>query len=334
MNAAQVPEAQAAAAVLMIAPEHFADNPETLQSNAFQLRGAAPAAAAIEARHEWTALAAALEIKGVRVLAFEGQAGAALPDEIFPNNWLSLHGDGTVVLYPMLAPNRRRERRPALVEALRVQHGYRVDRIVDLTSLEREGAYLEGTGSLVLDRQRRIAYACRSARTHAAAAAAFARALGYDIVLFDAQDAGGRAIYHTNVLLSLGTTFGVVCAAVLPDSARRRNLLRQLAASGREIIEIDPPQLAEFAANLLELRGRGDPVIALSRRAERSLRPSQRAALERHGELLVAQVDTIEAVGGGGVRCMLAEVALPRAASSPAGAAGAASSSSPSDRVG
>lgn len=310
-------EAQTAGAVLMIRPAHFGSNHETAGSNFFQRSAVGIADAELRALHEFDSLALALADAGVRVHQFAGQPTQALPDEVFPNNWLSLHADGTAVLYPMLAANRRRERRPDVLEALVASCGYRIDRIVDLTALEAGEQYLEGTGSLVLDRGRHVAYACRSPRTHPAALAEFARVLRYEIVPFGAADAAGP-IYHTNVVMSLGTHFAALCARAIPDAAERRSVVERLAASGRQLIELRAEELASYAGNLLELAGAAGPVIALSAAALASLAAPTRRALERHGELVPADIPTIEHIGGGSVRCMLAEVSLPRRVNSTA----------------
>jgi len=305
-------ENQTADAVLMIRPARFAANPETASSNRFQGAAAADREVAARAAREFDGLAVALAAAGVRVHAFAGARDADLPDEVFPNNWVSFHEDGTAVLYPLLAPNRRRERRHDVIDALRDQHGYRIARVVDLTALEHRGQYLEGTGSLVLDRVSRIAYACRSPRTHDAALAQLGRVLGYETYVFDATDRDGHPIYHTNVLLSIGTRFAVLCSSALRDEAERRQLIERLAEH-REVIDLSFEQLHAFAGNLLELRTPAASVIALSETALGSLRAPQRRALEGHGELVVADVGTIEKHGGGSVRGMLAEIALPRA---------------------
>jgi len=304
-------ENQTADAVLMIRPARFAANPETASSNRFQATARTDAEVAARAAREFDGLAVALAAAGVSVHAFAGARDAALPDEVFPNNWVSFHADGTVVLYPLLAPNRRRERRPELIDALR-EHGYRVARVVDLTPFERRDQYLEGTGSLVLDRVDRVAYACRSPRTHDAPLAELGRVLGYETRSFDAADRDGHAIYHTNVLLSIGTRFAVLCSSALRDEVERRQIVGRLAEH-REVIDLSFDQLHAFAGNLLELRAGDSPVIALSATALASLREPQRRALAAHGELVVADVGTIEKHGGGSVRCMLAEIALPRA---------------------
>jgi hypothetical protein len=295
----------------MIRPARFAANPETATSNRFQTAAPTDPEVAALAAHEFDVLAVALAAAGVRVHAFAGARDADLPDEVFPNNWVSFHADGTAVLYPLLAPNRRRERRPELVDALRAQ-GYRVARVVDLTHFEPRNQYLEGTGSLVLDRVNRVAYACRSPRTHDAPLTELGRALGYETRAFGAADRDGHAIYHTNVLLSIGTSFAVVASSALRDDGERRDVVAGLAEH-REVIELSLEQLHSFAGNLLELRAGDAPVIALSAAALASLRAPQRRALEAHGELVVANIGTIEKHGGGSVRCMLAEVALPRA---------------------
>ena len=204
-------EQQTAGAVLMVRPAHFGSNAETAASNFFQHAAADGSSdAALRAQREFDSLALALAGAGVRVHRFAGQPSVALPDEVFPNNWLSLHADGVAVLYPMLAPSRRLERRRDILDSLVESCGYRIDQVVDLTGLEARGEYLEGTGSVVLDRVHRVAYACLSPRTHVNALAELARALRYEVVPFTAVDAAGRPIYHTNVVLSLGTRFAAL----------------------------------------------------------------------------------------------------------------------------
>lgn len=306
-------ESQAAPAVLMVRPARFGHNAETAGSNFFQRGPDLAGDEAADALREFDALALALSRAGVRVHEFGGQPEAALPDEIFPNNWLSLHADGTAVLYPLLAPIRRRERRTDVLAALRGQHGYRIGPVVDLTHFEDRGEFLEGTGSLVLDRQHRTAYACLSPRTHATPLAEFGRTLGYEAATFRAVDRAGRPIYHTNVLLAIGTRFAAVCTAAIADPAERRAVVARLKDTGHEIVNLSFDQLEAFAGNLLELDGTHGPVIALSAAALRSLDAGARRTLERHGGLVSADVATIERIGGGSVRCMLAEIPLPTA---------------------
>jgi hypothetical protein len=297
-------EPQTAAAVLVVRPASFASNPQTLATNAFQAAALESQEIAAAAQSELDALVVQLAAAGVRVHAF---AGVGLPDEVFPNNWISTHADGTAVLYPMLAENRRRERRRDIVEALR--RDYRITRVVDLARLEAADRYLEGTGSVILDRPQRVAYAALSSRTNRAALDELARELGYESVAFATADRAGQPIYHTNVLLSIGTRFAVICAAAIGDAAERKRVLERLGA-GREIIELSFDELHAFAGNVLALAGRDGEVLALSAGALAAL-GAKRALLERHAELVVADVPTIERYGGGGVRCMLAEVHLP-----------------------
>jgi hypothetical protein len=235
------------------------------------------------------------------------------PDAVFPNNWVSLHADGTVVLYPMLARNRRMERRLELIAALTVERRRTVARLLDLTQHELHGRYLEGTGSIVFDHVQRIAYACLSPRTHLEPLAELCDELGYQPCTFTATDAAGVPIYHTNVMLAVGSRCSVVAADAisLPD---RERVLASLAASGRHVEIIDATQMAGFAGNVLELRSADlGSVLAMSATAHASLEP---AAVERLAgtvdRIVTAPIPTIETLGGGSVRCMLAEVFLPR----------------------
>ena len=297
----------------MIRPARFGANPETADSNRFQRAGAAPGDAAAAAR-EFDALAGALGQAGVDVEVAEDSPEPPKPDACFPNNWVTFHADGSVVLYPMMAPTRRAERREAPIAQLR-RAGFHVARTVDLSPLEGRGEYLEGTGSLVLDRPSRIAYACLSPRTTSAALAEFSATLGYRIVSFDALGPDGRPAYHTNVLMAIGDAFAVVCAESIAGPAPRTAVLAELARNGREVIVIDTAEMNGFAGNLLALRARsGDPLVALSEAAWRALAPEKRRRLERHGAIVAVAIPTIERLGGGSVRCMLAEVFLPRIA--------------------
>jgi hypothetical protein len=234
---------------------------------------------------------------------------------VFPNNWVSLHHDGTVVLYPMLAPSRRLERRLELLVALEQRGDFAVSRLLDLSHHELSGRFLEGTGSVVFDHESRIAYACLSPRTNADVLAELCDELGYEPFAFDAVDREGVAVYHTNVLLSIGRRSAIVCAEAVPV-AQRVPLLERLRASGREVVAIDRTQMAAFAGNALELAAAdGTAVLAMSDRALRSLDSRSLETLQCCVERMVAvPVPTIEDLGGGSVRCMLAEVFLPRAA--------------------
>ena len=309
------PEKQAAGTVLLVRPVAFHGNPETVASNAFQRppEVADPAAEQAAAAVEFEGLVDALRAAGVEAVVVDDSASPPTPDSIFPNNWVSFHADGTVVLYPMMAPCRRRERRRDVLEHLSQALGFRIDRVVDLSGHEAEGRFLEGTGSMVLDRVNRVAYACLSARTDVEVLAEAARVLDYEPVAFVAVDANGMPVYHTNVLMCLGTDFAVLCEEAISDAAQRAAVHRRLAETGHAVIPIRLEQMCGFAGNMLELAGPGgERLLALSARAFETLDDEQRAALEARCRLVVAPIAAIEEGGGGSVRCMLAEVHLPR----------------------
>ena len=304
-------EAHSAKSVLLVRPACFGFNAEAAESNVFA-HASADAEVQAVAVAEFEALAKRLSEAGVEVLVLDDTATPAKPDAVFPNNWLTTHADGTIVIYPMATAPRRLERRLEDVRGLVERNGFEIRRVVDLTSHEAQGRYLEGTGSLLLDRAKHRAFASLSQRTHAEAVADFDRQLGYSTFIFDARDLDGRPIYHTNVLLSLGARFAVLCPdAVAPE--HRAALVVELESSGRTIVELSFEQLQSFGCNVLELQGRDGPVIAMSAKALANLRPDQVRALEQFGEILAADIPTIEAVGGGSVRCMIAEIHLPRA---------------------
>ena len=307
-------EPQSARAVLMVRPARFAFNPQTAASNAFQQAGGSPGAADAQrlALAEFDALAEALQRAGVEVLIAADTPLPAKPDAIFPNNWVSFHFDGTVALYPMLAPNRRWERRDEILQQVVRNGGFRVSRTVDLTHRESEDKYLEGTGSVVLDRIHRVAYACSSPRTDLDVLGEFAQQLDYELMTFDAVDAGAAAIYHTNVLMAIGTGFAVVCSESILNDAHRAAVLSKLGATGHTIVEITAAQMGQFAGNILELAAPKGRLIALSTTALGCLSAAQRRALESQATLIPAEIPTIERIGGGGVRCMLAEIHLPK----------------------
>jgi hypothetical protein len=304
---------QCAAAVLMVRPSAFGWNPDTAASNRFQ--GQAPVAGdlAARARAEFDVLAGALAGAGVEVHALPEPPGPPCPDAVFPNNWLSLHADGTAVLYPMLAPSRRRERRFELLAELEERGGFRIERLLDLTHHELAGRFLEGTGSVVFDHAARVAYACLSPRTDAAVLRELCEELGYEPVPFRATGPGGVPVYHTNVLLAVGRGCAVVCAEAV-DEVDRAALLERLGHGGRPVETIGAAQMAQFSGNCLELRdAAGGSVLAISRRGWDALAPAARARLESVVSKVVAvPVPAIEDAGGGSVRCMLAEVFLPR----------------------
>lgn len=302
----------------MVRPAAFGFNPETAASNAFQQAPEGYATADSDAARmppeilrEFDALAQALRGAGVRVVVAEDTPEPVKPDAVFPNNWLSSHADGTVVLYPMLAANRRQERRADLIHRLTRDEAFRVLQTIDLSYREAEGKFLEGTGSLVLDRVTRTAYACLSPRTDLDVLAEFALRLDYEVLAFAATDGAGMPVYHTNVMMAVGTQFAVICAEAISNPQHRAAVLARLAATNHAIIAISLAQMRLFAGNLLELATATGHVIALSTTAWAALDAEQRLALQLHGEILAVEIPTIERLGGGGVRCMLAEIHLP-----------------------
>ena len=307
-------ESQLASAVLMIRPVRFESNPLTADSNRFQGKSdATPEQQQDAALREFDGLAVALREHGIEVVVVDDTSEPHTPDSIFPNNWVSFHADGRVVLYPMEAANRRTERRMDVIERLDAELGYQVREIVDFTAHENAGHYLEGTGSMVLDRTHRIVYACLSTRTQLGPLGDFAQRLDYDAVTFDAVDRDGIAIYHTNVLMNVGEKLAVICDEAIPREGQRSAVLQRLRETGHEVLSLSYDQLDAFAGNMLELRTRdGVRLVAMSQQAYDSLTDDQLQRLKKNGDVLAVPIDTIEASAGGSVRCMLAEIHLPQ----------------------
>ena len=290
----------------MIEPIGFRSNPETAADNAFQRPPGdeSPQALEIAAREEFTRLREALESRGVEVVWRPAPADRDSPDAVFPNNWFSTHPGGKLALYPMMAPSRRRERREEIVAALRERY----PDLVDFTAHEAEGRFLEGTGSLVIDERAGIVYASESPRTDRRLVHEWAERMDLAPIVFRATDAEGRPIYHTNVVMSVGSEWAIVCADAI-DPLDRSELLATLAETGHRTLHISREQMAAFCGNVLELENdRGERLIVMSNRVFDAFTEEQRAALSEHAELLHADLATIETHGGGSARCMLAEL--------------------------
>ena len=302
---------QAPSAVVVIRPHCFHPNPETAADNTFQAtdRKQNTAALAAAARNEVSEAAAALERAGVRTHVFDDHGENQTPDSVFPNNWFSTHAGGHIALYPMHCANRRRERRTDVVEMLKAQ--YRVQDVIDYSGLEYDGVFLEGTGAMVLDHVARVAYTGRSRRADPAALERFCTHFNFEPMCFDTADHSGRAVYHTNVMMSIGTEFALVGLDLITNGARRAEVEQRLHESGRAVIALDHKQIDNFAGNALELTGNNGRVLALSERAAESLTQQQRTQIERSARLLPLRVPTIE-MAGGSVRCMLAGIHLAR----------------------
>jgi len=299
----------------MIRPAAFDYNPETAVTNKLQHPGAAQTGQA-QALSEFDQCVQALRGEGVTVCAVDDTPDPPKPDAIFPNNWVSFHEDGTLVLYPMQVESRRRERRPEVIDTVVQQLGLQVSRVIDLTHHEASGQFLEGTGSLVLDRCNRVAYACLSPRTHPAVVEDWAQQMGYEYVTFDASDRNGVPYYHTNVMMCIGARMAVLgtCAMSSDDRAR---VIEKLEVTGHDVIEIQYDEIEQFAGNMLELaswdEALGDSrLLVMSEAARRGIRPEVYARLSASTDYtLSVPLPTIERLGGGSVRCMIAEVFLP-----------------------
>jgi hypothetical protein len=298
--------------LLMVRPAHFAFNEETAGSNAFQQRSGGDATNCLQrqALEEFDNYVGLLRQNGVEVTVVQDTADPFTPDSIFPNNCVSTHHDTSgrlLVIYPMHAHNRRKEREK-LCQTLRQMT---FDKVVDLTHWEAEGRFLEGTGSLILDRDHHMAYACRSPRTHEDVVREWARATGYDFFLFDSEDDNGTPVYHTNVMMHVGTKIAIVCMDSIRNDGQRKQLLSLLEDNGKEVVEITMAQMHLFAGNMLEVRNNhGEQLLVMSKTARMSLTDRQTSLLTRDMRIVAPDIHTIETVGGGSARCMIAEVFL------------------------
>jgi len=296
--------------ILMIRPVSFGFNEQTAESNAFQHRSAHEQDIQAKALAEFDAFADKLRDNGLDVIVVNDTNQPHTPDSIFPNNWVSFHENGEVYLYPMQAENRRMERRADIIEQLKAK--FAVTTVDDLSYFEKQGRFLEGTGSMVLDRENKLAYACISPRTDIEVINAFCKISGYQPVCFHAMDQNQQAIYHTNVLMCMGDQFVVICFDAIPDDEEKALLQRYFTRTKKEIIEISPYQLNEFAGNMLELKSKnGDKLLVMSARAYQSLLSRQINMLEKYCKIITSDLDIIENIGGGSARCMIAEVHLP-----------------------
>lgn len=296
---------QAPSAVVMIRPHHFTSNPETRADNAFQTAATGPGTAA-RARAEFDGVVAALRGRGITVHDFD-DTGTATPDSVFPNNWFSTHAGGHVALFPMYSQNRRRERRPDIIEMLK--RDYRVQDVIDYSGLEADGLALEGTGAMVLDHVGRVAYVAKSNRADPVALERFCTHFNYEPIAFEARDAEGREIYHTNVLMGIGSEIALVGLDMIPDPARRATIRARLEESGHTVIALSQDQINRFAGNAYEMTGKSGRVLALSQTALEALRPDQIGLIEQSVPLLPVSIPTIETAGGS-VRCMIAGIHL------------------------
>jgi hypothetical protein len=301
----------------MIRPVAFRMNEQTAVNNYYQkvLDNLLPATVNAKAQQEFDAFVEKLQAAGVDVTVVDDTLNPDTPDSIFPNNWISFHQNGDVVLYPMFAENRRSERREDILDLLE-EKGFHIENIVDYTSAEDDGFFLEGTGSLLLDRANGIAYCALSPRADEELFIEFCEDFDMAPVIFNAYQTINherKFIYHTNVMMCLGSTFAVICADCIDDKQERKFVLEQLKKSGKEVILISEDQVNNFAGNMLELVGANQQkLLVMSAAAHQSLTADQVAKLEKHAQILSSSLDTIEACGGGSARCMMAEIFLPK----------------------
>ncbi len=304
--------AQTTPHILMVRPANFGFNDETAASNAFQSDDGSLGHEEISrlAVAEFDAFVEKLRSAGVDVIVAQDTVRPLKPDAVFPNNWVTFHEDGTVVTYPMYAPVRRLERRADIL--LDLQARFRVNRKIQLEEYENIEHFLEGTGSMIIDRPNGLVYACLSPRTTRSLLERFCAQMDCEPVAFHAIDAAGVEIYHTNVMMALGETFVVICLDTVTDETEQALLLQKFALTGKEIIEISPEQMMAFAGNMLQVRNRkGETYLVMSEQAYRSLNARQVSQIMRHTNILYSPIPTIETYGGGSARCMMAEVFLP-----------------------
>ncbi|HQF48490.1 MAG TPA: arginine deiminase-related protein [Flavobacterium alvei] len=303
--------------ILMIRPVAFRMNEQTAVNNYYQkvLDGLSKETVNAKAQEEFDGLVQKLKMVGVDVIVVEDTLNPDTPDSIFPNNWISFHESGDVVLYPMFAKNRREERRDDILDIVEDQ-GFVINEIMDYTSAEEDGFYLEGTGSLLLDRENGKAYCALSPRADEELFIEFCEDFEYSPVIFEAfqtVDGERKLIYHTNVMMCIGDTFAVICADCIDDKKERKMVLDSLRGDDKEVILITEAQVNSFAGNMLEVKGADDRrYLVMSSSAYQSLTKKQIAQIEEHVTILSSNLDTIEACGGGSARCMMAEIFLPR----------------------
>ncbi len=299
---------QSTSTILLIRPANFGFNEQAAVTNSFMNMPTQTWPVHQQALEEFENFTECLKQNGVKVIIVDDTESPHTPDSIFPNNWFSTHSDGKLFLYPMQAENRRMERREDILEQLNKQ--FKITETCDLSYFESENKFLEGTGSMVLDRNNKLVYACLSPRTNLDVLHEFCSKAGYTPITFTALGQNGKAIYHTNVMMCLGDTFAIICLESIKDNEERKKVATSLESSGKEIITINYTQLNQFAGNMLQLKNHYENLLVMSEQAFNALEKYQAFLLEKHCKLVHCPLDTIESVGGGSARCMIAEIFL------------------------
>lgn len=303
--------------ILMVRPANFGYNPETAENNAFQTKADKESSEAIKeaAIQEFDTFVAKLREAKIDITVVQDTLHPSKPDAVFPNNWVSFHANGAVITYPIYAPLRRIERREDILELLGKR--FDIQRRIRLEEEEEQGVYLEGTGSVILDRQHKLAFACLSERTDSQLLDKFCSFIEYEKKVFHAVDAEGIPIYHTNVMMALGETFVIICMETIRAPDQAQALRRLFTLHGKELINISLEQMASFAGNMLQVRNQsGEAILVMSTQAYNSLTEAQITCIRKHTDILHSPIDTIETYGGGSARCMMAEIFLPEKVSS------------------
>lgn len=304
--------------ILMIRPVQFRMNEQTAVNNYYQktIEHLTPDAVNALAVEEFDAFVQKLQAVGIQVVVVDDTKEFDTPDSIFPNNWISFHKNGSIALYPMFAENRRFERKESVVEAIE-EKGFSIKHVVDYTEAEQENLFLEGTGSIILDREYQKAYCALSPRADEQLFIEFCEDFDFFPVIFSAYQTVNQKrekIYHTNVMMCIGSTFAVICLDSIDDKKERKNVINHLKKDNKDIIEITEDQVNQFAGNMLQLLGKNNtPFLIMSQSAFDSLRADQLSKLEKHTKIISSSLQTIEACGGGSARCMMAEIFLPKA---------------------
>jgi hypothetical protein len=307
--------AQITSSVMMIRPVNFGFNAETAKSNAFQVAANPESSQWIQERAllEFDTFVERLRAARINVITFDDKPSPYTPDSIFPNNWVTFHEDGRVVLFPMQAHNRRLERKQEFISSLSKDYGFNISEIVDLSHYEGEDKFLEGTGSMIIDRQNGLVYACHANRTNPEVLQHFCNLFGYQPIMFHATDSNNVAVYHTNVMMAVGENIAIICTDSIRDPKEKNQVLGLLKETGKEVIDLSMNQMFSFAGNMLQLKDeKNTPVLVMSEQGYASLNQEQIAKMTSFTAILHSDIGHIEKYGGGSARCMLAEIFNPR----------------------